>query len=61
MASIAKKTGAKLVFNTDTHIPENLVTDLGREKILKNAGLNRKEIITVIENSKSIVRNMLKK
>jgi histidinol phosphatase-like PHP family hydrolase len=61
VASIAKKTGARLVFNTDTHTPENLVTDFGRKKILKNAGLNNKEILTVIENSKSIVRNMLKK
>lgn len=56
VVSIAKKTGAKLVFNTDTHTPENIITDKGRKKILKEAGLNNTEIISVIENSKIIIK-----
>lgn len=60
VASVAKKTGAKLVFNTDTHTSENIVTDKEREKILKKAGLNNMEVISVIENSKNIIKKILK-
>lgn len=56
VADMAKKIGAELVFNTDTHIPEDLVDDSGREKILKAAGLNSREIKRVIENSKNIIK-----
>jgi histidinol phosphatase-like PHP family hydrolase len=61
VASVARKTGAKLVFNTDTHTPENIVTDKVREKILKAAGLNKKEIQAVIENSETIINKIIKK
>lgn len=61
VVSIARKTGAKLVFNTDTHTPENIVTDKVREEILKEAGLSNKEIMEVIENSKTIINKIIKK
>ncbi len=61
IASIAKKTGAKLVFNTDTHIPENIVSDKQREEILKKSGINANEILSVIKNSNLIIKRMSKK
>jgi len=61
VTSIAKKTGAKLVFNTDTHTPENIVSDRQREEILKKSGLNTGEILSVIENSISIIKRISRK
>ncbi len=60
VAQMAVKIGAELVFNTDTHTPENLVDDTGREKILKAAGLNSVQIKKVIENSKNIIKKIKK-
>jgi histidinol phosphatase-like PHP family hydrolase len=60
VANLAKKIGAKLVFDTDTHEPEDLVDDTGREEILKAAGLNSDEIKEVIFNSKQIVKSKYK-
>ena len=56
VARVAKKAGAKLVFNTDSHMPGDLVDDRGREKILKAAGLKAAEIKKAIKNSEEIVK-----
>ncbi|MBP7793238.1 MAG: histidinol phosphate phosphatase domain-containing protein [Candidatus Goldbacteria bacterium] len=60
VASIAGKMGAKIVFNTDTHTPNNIVTDNRRKEILKKSGLNDDEILSVIKNSEIMVKKMLK-
>ncbi len=57
VAKLARKIGAKLVFNTDTHAPNDLQDDAGREKILKGAGLNDEEIKQAIRNSEELVKN----
>jgi putative hydrolase len=54
VAAMARKTGAMMVFDTDTHTPYNLVDDKQREKILKDAGLNAQEIAEAINNSRKI-------
>jgi histidinol phosphatase-like PHP family hydrolase len=59
VAVAAKKAGAKLVFDTDAHAPENLTDDQGREKILLAAGLNMDEIKTVIDNSRELVKKAM--
>ena len=58
VAIAARKAGAKLVFNTDAHSPENLTDDQGREKVLVAAGLNKDEIKRVIANSGELVKKI---
>jgi histidinol phosphatase-like PHP family hydrolase len=55
VAKMAKLAGAKLVINTDSHLPENLVTKDFAEKVLEGAGLDKKEIIQVFKNSEELV------
>jgi putative hydrolase len=61
VADMARKTGAKLVFNTDAHSPNNLADDNDRERILKAAGLKREEIAEAIANSEKLVAKAKKR
>jgi len=58
VAKIAKLAGAKLVLNTDSHTPENLITKDFAEKILLGAGLDKKEASQVFKNSEELVKNI---
>lgn len=51
VASLAKKFGAKLVLNTDAHLPEDLVRWEDAQKIAQGAGLTSAEIRAMRENS----------
>ena len=51
VANMAIKTGAKLMFGTDTHAPENLVDDKRREAILLGAGLDAIMVKKIIKNA----------
>ncbi|HUI66702.1 MAG TPA: histidinol phosphate phosphatase domain-containing protein [Nitrospirota bacterium] len=55
VAKIAGETGAKLVIDTDTHEPGDLITDEQAEDILLGAGLNRDKIGEIFENSKGLI------
>ena len=55
VAKMARLAGAKLVINTDSHLPENLATKDFAEKVLMGAGLDKKEIIQVFKNSEELV------
>jgi len=55
VAEIARKTGAKLVLNTDAHKPEDITTKADAERVLAEAGLSRQEIEEVFRNSKTLV------
>ena len=55
VAKIAGATGAKLVIDTDTHEPGDLITDEQAEDILLGAGLNRDKIGEIFGNSKELV------
>lgn len=54
VAKIADETGAKLVLDTDSHEPGDLITDEFGNSILAGAGLNRQEIMKVIQNSRDL-------
>jgi len=55
---MAAKTGAALVLNTDTHLPEDLLTPEKRDKILRSL-TNSDEIISrIIRNSEEIVKKL---
>jgi len=49
--SIAKKEGAKLVLNTDSHASKDLVTDIKAHSFLKAIGLTLSDINKVYRNS----------
>jgi putative hydrolase len=54
VAKIAAETGAKLVIDTDTHEPGDLVVDEQAMDILLGAGLNREQAETVFRNSREL-------
>jgi histidinol phosphatase-like PHP family hydrolase len=54
VAKMAGDTGAKLVIDTDTHEPGDLVTDELAQNILLGAGLSRGQVETVLKNSREL-------
>ena len=54
VAKIAGETGAKLVIDTDTHEPGDLITDEFAHTILLGAGLNAAAIAAILQNSRSL-------
>lgn len=54
VARIAVETGAKLVIDTDTHEPGDLITDEFATGVLLGAGLNRGQIDEVLRNSREL-------
>ncbi len=54
----AQKTGAPLIFNTDTHTPGDLMSKEMAELVLIGSGLSNREIKTVFENSQKLVNKM---
>lgn len=55
VAKVARLAGAKLVINTDTHSPENLITKDFAGCVLLGAGLDKKEIAAIFKNSEELV------
>ncbi len=55
VASLAHIYGAKLVFNTDTHEPEDLMTEASIKKILDLAHLTQKDFNDMQENANNLV------
>ena len=54
VAKIAGETGARLVIDTDTHEPGDLITDEFARSILLGAGLNTAAIAAILENSRRL-------
>ena len=59
VASIAREAGAKLVLNSDTHRPEDLLDEESSRKIILSAGLSNTELEVVLRNSQSLVKKVL--
>lgn len=55
----ARIAGAKLILNTDSHIPENLITKDFAEAVLLGAGLDKKEIKQVFKNSQELAGRLV--
>jgi len=51
VVSIAKKTGAKLLVNTDSHLPENYITQEQAYKLAKSCGLREEEAKLVVNDN----------
>ena len=58
VVKIARITGAKLVLNTDSHTPDNLITKAFAEEVLLGAGLDKKEIAQVFKNSEELIAGL---
>jgi|SRR3989339_121461 len=56
VAKLAKKYGAKLIMNTDTHAPENLLNKNLIKKILKESNLNHNDFIKIQNNAYRLIR-----
>jgi len=54
VAKMAVNAGAKLVINTDTHEPGDLITREFAETVLRGAGLTADQIAIVFKNSKEL-------
>jgi histidinol phosphatase-like PHP family hydrolase len=57
VAKVAMATGAALVINTDSHEPEDLISQEYATAILRAAGIPEKNIETVFANSQEIADN----
>ncbi len=54
VARMAEETGAKLVIDTDTHEPGDLITDEFARQVLLGAGLSEKRMAEVVRNSREL-------
>ena len=55
----AQKTGAPLIFNTDTHAPGDLMSKEMAELVLIGSGLSKREIETVFQNAQKLVEKKI--
>ncbi len=58
VARLAKKYGAKLVLNTDTHAPNDLMNESLRESVILGAGLCPADMDQIINNSEQLVARL---
>jgi len=59
VADIARRAGARLVIDTDSHEPDDLIAKDDAVKILTAAGLDEKETKEVFKNSEKLARELL--
>ncbi len=57
VSKLAKKLTAKLVFDTDSHKPENLLNEKKIKEILKEAKLNYKDFERMQKNAYDLIKN----
>ena len=60
VAQVGRATGAKLVVNTDTHAPGDLITRERAIQIARGAGLSAQEAEEALRNSKDLLSSILK-
>jgi putative hydrolase len=58
VARLAKKIGARLVLNTDTHTPDNLISLKFALKVVRGAGLEAEDLQRMIENSRELLSRL---
>ena len=56
VAKLAKQSGAKLVINTDTHSPANLINSDTAKKIVCGAGLTEDDFKAMQENAAALIK-----
>jgi histidinol phosphatase-like PHP family hydrolase len=58
--SLAKRFGAKMVLDNDSHSPDDLISKVTAKEFLTKLGLNPSEISQVFRNSEDIVTRIKK-
>ena len=53
--NLAKRFNTKLVLNTDSHSPDDLISDIDATRFLTDLGISKDEIEAIFGNSKNIV------
>jgi len=56
VARLAKKTGAGMVLDTDSHRPDDLITDEQALKIIEAAGLEKNDLAKMFANSRKLIK-----
>jgi len=59
IVEIARKTGANLIIDNDSHKPEDILSPSEVRKIALNAGLNEEEINQIYKNEKEFLERLL--
>lgn len=59
VASLAKRAGARMLVNTDTHAPGDLISDERAERVALGAGLDKNDFRRMRENAKELVKKIL--
>jgi len=60
VATLAKERGAKLIFSTDAHEPEDLIDGQQALNVVKRAGMTKKDLELMFENARLLVRKAIK-
>ncbi len=58
VVKVAKRVGAKLIIDSDSHEPKDLITKDFAGKVLLGAGLDRKEVKEVFKNSEKLINSL---
>lgn len=56
VAMLAKKTGAKMLLNTDSHAPGDLITDERALRVALGAGLTEEDFRRIQDNAKELLK-----
>lgn len=59
VAKVAQEAGARLVIDTDSHEPGDLITDEHAKNVLLGAGLSSDEVAGVFRNSRELAEKLL--
>ncbi|MBN1613375.1 MAG: histidinol phosphate phosphatase domain-containing protein [Deltaproteobacteria bacterium] len=60
VVAVARKAGAPLVLNTDSHSPQDLVSLQTARRIAQGAGLTGEEVERMFENSETLLKSKLR-
>ncbi len=60
VAATAKRMGASLIFDTDSHSPSDLVTEDQARRIVLGAGLIEKDFATMQKNAAALIKRVMK-
>jgi len=60
VGTLAKEKGAKLIFNTDAHEPEDLINNQEALEVVKRAGMVKEDLELMFENARSLIRKAIK-
>ena len=61
VGAMARKIGARLIFDSDSHSPSDLITEHEARRVVLGAGLSREDFRTMQENAEELVKRTMKR